>query len=128
MLRCIPTCTRKGGVHKGQTKNLSLDHTAYRLIDVHGVGAQVKLKVRAPDGVRAGFALVAREGDQLSGAVTKQARFLDKGGKGTVTLASPGRFSRITAVIVNADGRVKGFQGNDWVYRKENQGFTATLR
>ena len=27
-------------------------------------------------------------------------------------------------MIVNADGRVKGFDGNDWVYRKDDQRFT----
>jgi hypothetical protein len=124
-----PDVKRKGSVSAGQAKELTLDHTAFRLLDVHNAGsAQLELTVRAEDGVRAGFALVARSGDPVGGTVTKQARYLDGGGKATVTLESPGDFDRITAAIVNADGRAKGFNGNDWFYRKENQEFTVALK
>ena len=73
--------------------------------------------------MRAGLALVARDGDALAGTVTKKRSYLDQGGKGSVTLSTPGRFERITAVLVNADGRVNGFAGGDWVYSKDGAGF-----
>lgn len=124
-----PDVSRKGTLHKGQTKELSLDHTAYRLLGVDAGGSgPITLKVRAEEGTRTGIALVAREGAPLTGTVVKRGSYLGKGGKGRVTLDYPGDYERITAVIVNADGRANGFQGNDWVYRKENQDFTVTLR
>ena len=77
--------------------------------------------------MRAGLALVAREGDPLTGAVTKKARYLGHGAKGSVSLSNPGRFDRITAVVVNADDRVKGFIRNDWSYSRDGASFQARL-
>ena len=123
-----PDMARKGSLREGQRKKFRLDHTAIRLLDVRagGTGA-IELRVRADDGVRAGLALVAREGEPLSGAVTVKKKFLSQGGKGTVTLDSPARFERITAVVTNADGRVDGFARADWDYRKDNQDFRVRL-
>ena len=123
-----PDMARTGGLREGQKKKFRLDHTAIRLLDVRAAGnAPIELGVRADDGVRAGLALVARDGEPLSGAVTIRKRFLSQGGKGTVTLDSPARYERITAVVTNADGRVDGFGRADWDYRKDDQDFRVRL-
>ncbi|MDX6582136.1 MAG: hypothetical protein QOI10_1320 [Solirubrobacterales bacterium] len=123
-----PDVAREGSLGKGGSKRFDLDHTAYRLLDIHpGGGAKLKLRVKVDPGVRAGLALVARDGDALSGSVTQKVAYLSKGGKGSVTLSDPGRFERITAVVVNADDREGGFAFGDWVYSKDNASFTARL-
>ncbi len=122
-----PEMKRKGQLGKGQERQITLDHTAARLFNVNAGGDRIKLTVRAEDGVRAGLALVGRDGDVLTGSVTKRSTFLDQGGRTSVKLSSPGRFERITAVVVNADGRVKGFAAGDWVYKTDNREFSASL-
>jgi hypothetical protein len=120
---------RKGSLRKGQRKHFRLDHTAIRLLDVRARGNRaIRLCLRAEDGVRAGLALVARAGDPLSGRVIRKSEYLRRGGNGAVRLGAPGRFERITAVISNADGRVKGFDGADWIYRKDRQDFRVRLK
>jgi hypothetical protein len=124
-----PDMKRKGALREARTKRFRLDHTAMRLLDVRARGKRpIKLTVRAPDGTRAGLALVGRRRDRAGGRVTGKREYLGRGGKGSVSLDSPGRFKRITAVIANADGRVKGFAGTDWIYRKDGQKFSARLR
>ena len=59
--------------------------------------------------------------------MTIEKKFLSQGGKGTVTLDSPARYERITAVVTNADGRVDGFGRADWDYRKDDQDFRVRL-
>ena len=123
-----PDVNRKGTLTRGATKTLNLDHTAYRLLDVPPTDAgRLRLKVDVDEGVRSGLALVGRTGDVLSGQVVQRVDYLEKGGKGSVTLSDPGRFERITAVLVNADDRVKGFLGGDWVYKKNAVRFKARL-
>jgi hypothetical protein len=123
-----PDVKRKGSLRKGRSEEPTLDHTAYRLIDVDASGGEITLKVRAEDGVRTGLALVARDGAATTGTVVKRGRYLAKGGTGRVTLESPSRFERITAVVANVDGRVKGFGAVDWLYRKDDRRFIAKLR
>ena len=123
-----PDVKRKGSLARGGSKKVKLDHTAYRLVDVRPTeGDRLRLKVDVDDGVRAGLALVGRTGDALSGQVVQRIQYLSKGGKGSVTLDDPGRFERITAVLVNADDRVRGFLGGDWVYTKNAVQFKARL-
>ncbi len=122
-----PDVSRKGSLAKDGRQRFKLDHTAYRLLTVRPRGGKLKLRVHVDRGVRAGLALVARDGDALSGKVTWRLRFLDKGGRDSVTLAKPRRFERITAVLVNADDRVNGFAGGDWVYSRDRVRFTARL-
>ena len=123
-----PDVTRKGSINKGGRKSFDLDHTAYRLMQVKPSGGdKLRLRVDADDGVRSGIALVGRIGDPLTGAVKCKVSFLAKGGKGTVTLDDPGRFDRITAVVVNADERVNGFARNDWIYSRDGSQFKARL-
>ena len=73
------------------------------------------------------MALVARNGDPLTGTVTRRLKFVDQGGRTSVTLERPHRYDRITGVIVNADARVRGFTGGDWVYSKDGSRFHARL-
>ena len=108
-------------VREGSTGNLirltanvggaggTLDHTTFGLLDVVPIGgSRVKAVLNSPRGVQTAVALVARAGDETSGAYTSAITRLPKGGPGSVTLPDPGRFSRITAVIVNGDGRTTG--------------------
>ena len=44
-----------------------------------------------------------------------------------MTLKHAKGYERITAVIVNADGRVRGFRGGDWVYANDNAKFDVSL-
>ncbi len=120
---------RKGSLANGGSKKFHLDHTAYRLLNVRPPGGgELTLRADVEGGVRAGLALVGRDGDPLAGAVTSKVKYLGKGGKGSVTLDDPRRFDRITAVLVNADDRVKGFARGDWVYSRDGAGFKARLQ
>ncbi len=123
-----PDVKRKGSLATGDRRRFALDHTAYRLLDVPARGGgRIELRVEAEGGVRTGLALVARRGEEIGGQVEQRVRYLGQGGRGTVTLDAPGRFDRITAVISNADARVKGFAAGDWVYAKDDRAFDARL-
>jgi hypothetical protein len=122
-----PNVNRKGKLGKSKHgKRITLDHMAYRLFNVSPQGGS-KLTLTVSSGeVRAGLALVGRD---ASGRVVTKARFLKKGGHGSVTLASPGDFDRITAVVVNGDYRVSGFDQirRDWNYTRDNAKLKARL-
>ena len=117
---------RKGSLHRGRRLSFKLDHTAFRLLDVTPARS-LRLEVEAAPGVRAGIALVAREGDKLSGRVVSRSRYLGRNGRGSVILRSAGGYERVTAVVVNADGRVRGFRDGDWVYAKDGRRFDVQL-
>jgi hypothetical protein len=124
-----PDVKRKGSLAKGGNRSFHLDHAAYRLLNVRPPGGdELTLRADVEEGVRAGLALVGRAGDPLAGGVTSKVKYLGKGGKGSVTLDDPGRFDRITAVLVNADDRVKGFARGDWVYSRDGARFKARLQ
>jgi hypothetical protein len=123
-----PDVKRQGSL-KSSSKptEAELDHTAYGLYDVKSTNAsKLKLSVNAGK-VHAGLALVGRDDDTAT--VTRKVRYLGSGGKGSVTLSDPGRFERITAVLVNADGRVSGYDNRlrDWHYTQDNAVLTAKL-
>jgi hypothetical protein len=116
-----PDVTRKGSLGKsGRGKRVTLDHMAYRLLNVRGAGGKpLKLRLSA-GGIRAGVALVGRDDD--TGQVVTKVEYLGKGGRGAVTLPAPGNYERVTAVVVNADTRVRGFDQlkRDWDYGRDN--------
>ena len=119
---------RRGRLGKGGPgARFELDHTAYRLLDVTGPGKRLRLRARVEPGVRAGIALVGRDGDALTGAVTTVQTFLPAGGRRSVVLEDPGRFERITAVVTNADPRIKGRGLLDWHYGKDDSEFRARI-
>jgi hypothetical protein len=61
--------------------------------------------------------------------VATAVRYLGHGGKDTVVLDNPSQFERITAVVVNADTRIKGRSrdGRDWNYVFDDAKLKATL-
>ena len=101
-----------------------LDHTGYALVNVTPTNdARIKLIGSLPRGTRGAFALIGREGDAETGLPTVELVRLPSGGQTSVELANPGRFSRITAALINADTRTAGYSGalGDWVYTADSQ-------
>jgi len=119
---------RLGTLRPGRRETFKLNHTAYALKRIKPQGARrLRLVVRAPKGTRSGIALVGRRGRPRTGEVVREVRYLQRGGKGRVTLRSARRFRRITAVVVNADGRLrsKGFRRS---YAHDRREYTVALR
>lgn len=85
-----------------------LDNTTYELLRVNPRNFnRIKLKVIAARRTRSGIALVGRQGSATGGTVTRVTQFLNRGGTGRVVLRNAQDFDRITAAVVNADGRVR---------------------
>lgn len=99
---------KRAGKLTGKVKKLRLDHTGYVLYDVAPRNGTVKLKVKGESGVRSAVALVGRNGPATSGAVSQVMQYMPKGGRAKVKLPDAQQYDRITAVVANADGRVKG--------------------
>jgi hypothetical protein len=123
-----PEVSRSGSIHTSDRffKRLVLDHTTYRLLNVpERTGKAVKLLIDAPAGLASGLALVGRIGSGAAAKVVTVSKSLPHGGKQVVRLARPGRFARITAVVVNGDTRVSGFSNarGDWNYKGDNGRF-----
>jgi hypothetical protein len=75
-------------------------------------------------------ALVGRVGDEVGGTSTVELTPMPNGGTGTVTLDDPARFDRITAVIVNADGRTTGRYSRtfgDWEWVGDDAAVTSRV-
>jgi hypothetical protein len=70
---------------------------------------------------------VGRSGAVDSGSVQTVFRFAKQGGIQRVVLKNPGQFTRISAVLVNAETRQRGFGARDWIYRHSNIPFAATV-
>jgi hypothetical protein len=107
-----------------------LDHTAYALADVRPTAdARIKLVGKLPSGTAGALALVGRAGPAATGPVRVALAKLPHGGGGSVTLTDPGRFSRITAVVVNADWDSHGFSRTTgaWTYSHDDQPFSARV-
>ncbi len=115
---------KRSGSLKGKAKKFKLSHTAYRLLDVKPSSSPITLKVKTEKGVRAGVSLVGRAGPVIGGTTETATKYLRKGGKAKVTLPNTSGYGRVTAVISNADGRVKGNSRN---YTKDGIKFTASL-
>src|SRR5690606_22310495 len=86
-----------------------LDHTSSSLINVAARRRNLKLVVKTRRGVRAAIALVGRRGPVARGRVVRRMKLLPRGGRGVVRLRHARRYDRVTAVIVNADGRTRGW-------------------
>jgi hypothetical protein len=108
-----------------------LNHTTFSLIRVHaGTGSAVEVKVEAPEGIQAGLALVGRIGSERHGRTVKAVDFSPAGGALSARLADPGRFQRITAVVVNADASAAGYSARhlDWRYLTDQVRFRVSGR
>jgi len=109
----------------------SLDHTTFQLLEVPTPGGSgVAVEVIAPAGVASGLALVGRTGGELRGTTTSAVDYSSDGGRLKVELDDPGRFKRLTAVIVNADTESDHFSGQklDWAYLAENAQYEISAR
>jgi hypothetical protein len=93
-------------------------------------GRAVVVDMTAPLGDTAAVALVGRVGGERHGRVNSRLNFKRQGGPMSVRLSHPGRFSRITAVLINADTTEIGFSARlfDWNYLTETAPFRARAR
>jgi hypothetical protein len=108
-----------------------LNHTTFALLDVRARGGRaVVVHVTAPQGTAASVALVGRIGSEEKGRAISRLDFSRGGGKLRVRLPDPGRFNRITAVIVNADASADGFSARrlDWRYLTDRIPFVINGR
>jgi hypothetical protein len=103
----------------GQPLTRLMNHTTFELLRVRAhSGRAVVVRAMAPRGIDTGLALVGRIGSERHGHTVTRFDFSRGGGKLAVRLGDPGRFSRITAVVVNADASASGFSARrlDWRY------------
>jgi hypothetical protein len=122
-----PDVSRQGNLPlSGRPLERSLNHTTFQLLRLHARrGRAIVVKARAPHGIAAGLALVGRIGSERRGRVTAALRFRRNGGGMKVRLGRPSRFSRLTAVLVNADTSAEGFSARrlDWSYLTDSAPF-----
>jgi hypothetical protein len=127
-----PDMPRRGMLDLGGASlTRSLDHTTFQLIEVPTRGGGgVTVEVNAPAGVASGLALVGRVGGELQGTTTSVVDYSGSGGRLRVELDDPGRFKRLTAVVVNADTKSDYFSGQklDWNYLAENAQYEISAR
>jgi hypothetical protein len=118
--RLFPDVPRQGHLPlNGRPLTRMLNHTTFQLLRVPPAkGRAVVVHLTAPRGTVAGLALVGRTGSESKGGTVSTFAFKRGGGRLTVRLARPGRYRRITAVVVNADARARGFSARrlDWLY------------
>jgi hypothetical protein len=119
---------RAGKLRPGRFITRKLSHTGYLLFRVRPRQVPaMRLVAGAHRGTKSAFALICREGPVASGKVRIKIRFTNRGGVRGVTLRNPGRCSRITAALINADPRQVGFAFGDWLYTHDHERFAATL-
>jgi Family of unknown function (DUF6055) len=127
-----PDVTRQGSLPLGgRVLDRSLNHTTFQLLHLHARGGgAIVIKASAPLGVAAGLALVGRSGSERQGDVVSKLDFNQNGGGMVVHLANPGRFKRLTAVLVNADTSASGFSARrlDWAYLTDSAPFRVSAR
>jgi hypothetical protein len=101
-----------------------LDHTTFALVNVTPTADEkIKLIGSLPRDTAGAFGLVGREGDADAGVPVVALKSLPRGGQLSVELTNPSRFSRITAVLVNADATQSGFSQfrGDWEFSRDDQ-------
>ena len=127
-----PDLARQGSLPlSGRPLRRFLNHATFQLMRVHARGGRaVVIHAMAPGGIASGLALVGRIGSERHGRAVSSLRFKPGGGAMTVRLADPGRFSRITAVLVNADASADGFSARrlDWKYLRDSAPFRVGAR
>ena len=108
-----------------------LSHTSFGLVNVGLTQApRIKLVLNSTHGPQMAAALVCRQGDEFAGFSTDSLALLPKGGLVTATLDNPGRCSRITAVLINADGRTTGRFSRtlqDWEWKSDQIPISAHI-
>jgi Family of unknown function (DUF6055) len=128
----FPDAPRQGRLPlDGGSLTRMLNHTTFQLLRVRaGGGRAVVADLRAPRGTAAGLALVGRLGSERGGRPLVRVAYGRSGGTLSVRLPRPGRFSRLTAVVVNADARADGFSSRrlDWNYLTDGLPFEVSGR
>jgi hypothetical protein len=128
----FPDAPRQGRLPLGEgSLTRMLNHTTFQLLRVGvSTGRAVVARLRAPRGTAAGLALVGRLGSERGGRPLVRVAYNRGGGSLEVRLPRPGRFSRITAVVVNADARATGFSSRrlDWNYLTDGLPFEVSGR
>ncbi|HEX6752403.1 MAG TPA: MXAN_6640 family putative metalloprotease [Solirubrobacterales bacterium] len=127
-----PDVSRQGSLPLGgQVRRRQLNHTTFQLLRVHArAGRSLLVEAAAPRGIAAGLALVGRTGSERRGGIVHVLDFARHGGRMAVRLPRPGRFDRITAVLINADARAAGFSARrlDWAYLTDSAPFRVSAR
>jgi hypothetical protein len=130
--RLFPDARRQGHLPLGSRPlTRMLNHTTFQLLRVRPRRARaIVVHLQAPRGTAAGVALVGRLGSERHGRPRVRIAYRRSGGEMSVRLSRPARFERITAVVVNADGRAGGFDvGNlDWNYLTDGLPFAVSGR
>jgi hypothetical protein len=130
--RLFPDLQRQGHLPlDGRRLTRVLNHTTFQLLRLRaGAGKAVEVDVTAPRGTAAGLALIGRIGSERHGRIVPRVAYKRGGGHLRVRLPHPGRFKRITAVVVNADARAKGFSARrlDWLYLTDGLPFEVSGR
>jgi hypothetical protein len=130
--RLFPDARRQGHLPLGgRPLTRMLNHTTFQLLRVRPRrGRAIVVHLSAPRGTAAGVALVGRLGSERHGRPRVRIAYRRSGGEINVRLSRPSRFERITAVVVNADGRAGGFSvGNlDWNYLTDGLPFVVSGR
>lgn len=127
-----PDVSRQGSLPLGgRVLDRSLNHTTFQLLRLHARrGRGVVVRAVAPRGISAGLALVGRTGSERRGSVFSALAYRRNGGRMAVHLSHPGRFERLTAVLVNADTSASGFSARrlDWAYLTDSAPFRVSAR
>jgi len=128
----FPDAPRQGRLPlEGDPLTRMLNHTTFQLLRVpRAEGRAAVVELVAPRGTAAGLALVGRRGSERGGRTLVRTAYRRGGGRLGVRLSRPGRFSRVTAVIVNADARARGFSARrlDWNYLTDGLPFEVRGR
>jgi hypothetical protein len=127
-----PDMPRQGSLPlDGRHLTRLLNHTTFTMLGVAArQGKAVVIHAVAPQGTASGLALVGRIGSEKEGSIVTRTDFRPHGGKLVARLPDPARFSRITAVVVNADARADGFSARrlDWRYLTDKLPFEISGR
>jgi hypothetical protein len=130
--RLFPDARRQGHLPLGAAPlTRMLNHTTFQLLRVRPrQGRAVVVHLSAPRGTAAAVALVGRLGSERHGRPRVRLAYRRAGGPLAVRLARPGRFERITAVVVNADAQASGFNVGslDWNYLTDGLPFSISGR
>ncbi len=125
----FPDMPREGAVELGAPAEIHpLNHLTFEPLRVVARGGRaVVVHVTAPRGISAAVALVGRIGTERKGRTIANIDYARGGGRMRVQIGDPGRFSRITAVVVNADARASGFSARrlDWRYLTDQVPFAV---
>ena len=131
--RLYPDMPRQGALPlDGAPLTRLLNHTTFQLLRVHARGGRAVV-VTCDGPARASPPAWRWSGGSAAsarGRTVSALRFSRDGGRLAVRLSRPGRFDRITAVLINADTSAVGFSARrlDWNYLTDTAPFRAAAR